>query len=84
MLFCVVFPFPPLRVCSVCVCVCVRIYACVHKHPCVSVTIVRIVISDSAAVCAHVCLCRVLCVKVYGVCVENKALADNVSIVAVH
>lgn len=31
----------------------------------------------------HMCvLCRGLCVRVGGVCVENKALADNVSIVA--
>ena len=49
-------------------------------------TIVRIAISNSAGMCVrtHVCLCRGVCarVRVCGVCVENKALADNVSIVA--
>lgn len=52
------------------------------------VIIARIIITDLAGVCACVRarLCvfvqRFVCVRVCGVCVENKAVADNVSIVA--
>lgn len=45
---------------------------------CVNLSVVRSVISDwPVCVCAHCSRCVCVC----GVCVENKAVADNVSIV---
>lgn len=56
---------------------CTCVHNCYHS---------LIVISESASVCLGSGLCACVyvraCKRLCGVCVENKALADNVSIVA--
>lgn len=54
---------------------CTCVHNCYHS---------LIVISESASVClgSGLCVCACACKGLCGVCVENKALADNVSIVA--